>query len=59
LANKNIGIRVYFSSDNLFLFTRYPGNNPTINFRGGISPGIDDEAYPVARTFSFGTNITF
>jgi TonB-linked SusC/RagA family outer membrane protein len=53
------GLRIYLSADNLFLITDYPGNNPDINSRGGISPGFDDEAYPVGRTFSVGANLTF
>lgn len=52
-------LRVYLSADNLFLITKYPGNNPDIDSRGGINPGFDDEAYPVGRTFSVGANLTF
>lgn len=52
-------VRAYLSVDNLFLFTSYPGNNPDVNGNGGTSPGYDDVAYPVARTFSIGANITF
>ena len=53
------GIRFYLSADNLFLITNYPGNNPEVNNRGGINPGVDDEAYPISRTFTIGANITF
>lgn len=67
LSKARIGfgnIRVYLSADNLFLITKYPGNNPEIdanntNNEGTISPGRDDEAYPVPRTFTVGANITF
>ena len=52
-------LRVYLSADNLFLFTKYPGNNPDVDSQGGINPGFDDEAYPVGRTFSIGANLTF
>jgi len=52
-------LRVYASGDNLFLITKYPGSNPDVNNRGGINPGLDDEAYPLARTFTFGANFTF
>jgi len=52
-------LRLYASGDNLFLITKYPGSNPDINNRGGINPGLDDEAYPLARTFTFGANFTF
>lgn len=51
--------RLYVSAENLFLITRFPGSNPEINRNGGISPGVDDEAYPVPRTFSVGANIRF
>jgi TonB-linked SusC/RagA family outer membrane protein len=51
--------RLYLSADNLFLLTDYPGNNPDVNMRGGISLGIDDETYPVPRTLSIGTKLTF
>lgn len=58
------GIRVYASADNLFLITKYPGNNPdvnnnSVNSNGAITPGLDDEAYPISRTFSIGANLTF
>jgi len=52
-------LRLYASGDNMFLFTKYPGSNPDVNNRGGINPGLDDEAYPLARTFTFGANFTF
>jgi len=53
------GARAYVRADNLFVITNYPGNNPDANQRGGINPGMDDETYPIARTFSIGANITF
>ncbi len=53
------GLRIYASADNFLLITNYPGANPDINVRGGINPGIDDEAYPLPRTFTFGLNVTF
>lgn len=52
-------LRIFLSADNLFLITKYPGNNPDINMIGGTRPGMDDEAYPVARTFSAGAKLTF
>ncbi len=51
--------RVYFSTDNLLLISKYPGNNPEVNQRGGINPGFDDETYPVPRTFSLGASVKF
>lgn len=51
--------RVFFSGENLFLFTDYPGTNPDVNSRGGINIGSDNEAYPIPRTFTFGATINF
>ena len=53
------GARLYFSAENLFLITNYPGNNPEVNQSGGVNPGRDDETYPVPRIFTLGTNIRF
>ena len=54
------GTRFYFSAENLFLITKYPGSNPDINTNlSGINPGRDDESYPVPRVFSIGTVINF
>ncbi|GEP96704.1 SusC/RagA family TonB-linked outer membrane protein [Chitinophaga cymbidii] len=52
-------VRLYLSTDNLFLITNYPGNNPDVDNNGGTNPGLDDEAYPVPRTFSIGANLSF
>ena len=51
--------RLYVSAENLFLITDFPGSNPEINARGGVNPGVDDEAYPVPRTFTVGASIRF
>jgi TonB-linked SusC/RagA family outer membrane protein len=51
--------RIFFSGENLFLFSDYPGTNPDVNRRGGINVGSDDEAYPVPRTFTLGATISF
>src|SRR5690606_15002203 len=51
----NLGVRnarVYFSAENLFLISDFPGSNPEVNNRGGVNPGVDDEVYPVPRTFT-------
>lgn len=52
-------VRIYASADNFLLISNYPGANPDVSVRGGINPGIDDEAYPLPRTFTFGINVTF
>jgi TonB-linked SusC/RagA family outer membrane protein len=52
--------RFFLTAENLFLITKYPGSNPEINTSGdNKSPGRDDEAYPVPRTFSLGAIIKF
>jgi len=52
-------VRIYLSADNVYLFTSFPGNNPEVNYYGIKYTGNDEEAYPVARTFSIGANLTF
>lgn len=57
-ANIN-NLRVYMSVQNAFFFTKYPGYNPEVNYRGNsaLSQGIDRGAYPLARTISLGINL--
>ncbi len=43
-------VRLYFSAENLFTITSYPGVDPEM---GG------DTSYPLMRQLSFGANITF
>ena len=53
---KHIGldrVRVYFSGDNLFTDTKYPGLDPE---RGGSG---DYLTYPQNKVYSFGLNVTF
>jgi len=54
-------LRVYTSAQNLFVITSYPGGNPEISLSGldGKAIGIDENAYPVPRTISFGLNLAF
>lgn len=68
IQGMNIGnARLYMNIQNAWLFTKYPGYNPEVNSggndpdtRGGdpTSQGIDRGAYPLARTISFGINLT-
>jgi TonB-linked SusC/RagA family outer membrane protein len=60
LAMKNL--RIYGSVQQAFVFTNYSGMNPEISFSGldatkGI--GVDENAYPIPRTFSIGFTATF
>ena len=55
------GLRVYASGQNLLTWTAYDGMNPEISGKGsdGLRQGVDNTAYPVARTFSIGVNVKF
>lgn len=65
--SKKIGIntlRAYFTASNLFTLTGYSGLNPEVNTSRSTSsygfptPGVDRNAYPIAKAFTFGLNIT-
>ncbi len=54
--------RVYASVQQAFVLTKYSGMNPEVNVGGydqtsGV--GIDENAYPIPRTFSLGLNVAF
>jgi iron complex outermembrane receptor protein len=57
------GLRFYLTGQNLALFTNYSGQDPEVNtnkqINGIPSFGIDYTAYPRARTFTLGANISF
>jgi TonB-dependent starch-binding outer membrane protein SusC len=61
---KNLGqdikqIRLYVSTNNLFVITKYKGIDPEIN-QGGLAPGVDARNfYPKTRTFLIGINASF
>lgn len=46
--------RVYFSCENVATLTKYSGFDPEV----GIN-GLDDNRYPISRTFSLGVNFNF
>jgi TonB-dependent starch-binding outer membrane protein SusC len=52
--------RVYVTGTNLFTATDYSGFNPDVSSQGtgNANRGIDIGAYPLARTVTFGVNIT-
>ncbi|MBR4678541.1 MAG: TonB-dependent receptor [Bacteroidales bacterium] len=56
-------LRVYFSVQNLYTFTKYDGLDPEVGYGidGGVtdkfSSGIDLGFYPRPRTFMFGVNL--
>ena len=47
-----VGVRVYATASNLFTITPYKGYDPE------VASGTDSGAYPSARTFTFGINLT-
>ena len=55
------GARIYFSTQNPFMFTKYPGMNPEIGLDGlnGLNLGRDFTAFPIARVFTAGLNVKF
>lgn len=64
LKSKNISsLRLFANAQNLAVFTEYSGLDPEVNINKQIddipSLGIDYSAYPRARTFSVGANVTF
>ena len=64
---KRVGIerfKVYLQGQNLFTFTKYTGLDPEINLRNydpnnDRQMGVDEGAYPVAKVFLIGANLTF
>lgn len=52
-------VRLYVSTNNLFVITGYKGIDPEIN-QGGLAPGVDaNNFYPKTRTFLLGVNVSF
>jgi TonB-linked SusC/RagA family outer membrane protein len=52
-------LRLYASVQQALILTKYQGSNPEVN-TGGADPlqqGLDQGAYPVPRTFTFGINL--
>ncbi|MCO6147965.1 TonB-dependent receptor [Flavobacterium sp. NRK1] len=55
-------LRLYFSANNLFTFTKYPGMDPEVGF-GNVNQswarGIDVGFYPQPRTYMIGLSANF
>jgi TonB-dependent starch-binding outer membrane protein SusC len=53
--------RLYVEGRNLAVWTEYSGYDPEVNSFGGdaTAPGVDAGAYPKARSWNFGVNLTF
>ena len=58
---KIITFRVYGTVNNLATITNYSGYDPDVTARRSdpLTPGVDFAAYPRARTWVFGVNVTF
>jgi TonB-linked SusC/RagA family outer membrane protein len=53
---------LYIMAQNLYTFTKYFGYNPEANLYGNsVNPtyGVDQGSYPLSRTITIGTNISF
>jgi TonB-linked SusC/RagA family outer membrane protein len=52
--------RVYMSAQNLYTWTNYSGYDPEVSVRNSaLMRGFDYSAYPRARTYTFGLDLTF
>lgn len=52
------GLRLYLTAKNLYTFTRYSGNDPSIVAVTGITPGVDvSSAYPTAAQVCLGVTL--
>ena len=52
-------LRIYFTLDDFFTFTKYPGVDPESGNNGGNSMGIDRGGYPIPRKALAGISLTF
>ncbi|OYD42528.1 SusC/RagA family TonB-linked outer membrane protein [Sphingobacterium cellulitidis] len=61
LYNSTSNMRLYFTAQNPFMFTKYTGFSPEIPSDGNpqLTSGIELSAYPTTRNFLFGINVQF
>ena len=54
-------IRIYAQVFNLHTFTKYTGSDPEISSNGdsNLSPGVDRNSAPQARTYTMGISVNF
>ena len=60
LEKTRIGsLRIYVQVTNLYTLTKYTGSDPEISVNGNanLTPGIDRNSVPQARTYTFGINL--
>jgi TonB-linked SusC/RagA family outer membrane protein len=54
------GVRIYFTAQNPFTFTKYSSYNPEVSIDDNpLTPGIDYGTYPLAKAFFAGVNVNF
>ena len=58
-AIHSTGLSVFFTASNLFTVTRWPGIDPETIGSMVVDMGINDDPYPLARSFTFGVNLKF
>ncbi len=53
--------RVYATANNVWIWTNYSGYDPEVDTQRStpLTPGVDYCAYPKARTYTIGLNLTF
>jgi TonB-dependent starch-binding outer membrane protein SusC len=53
--------RVFVTGANLYTWTHYSGFNPDVSSLGigNVNRGVDVGAYPLAKSFTFGINVTY
>ena len=53
-------LRIYSAIDNVYVWTKYSGWDPDVSVgRNQLTPGLDADSYPRARTIRFGINARF
>lgn len=54
-------VRLYAQISNALVFTKYTGSDPEVSANGNsnLTPGIDRNTVPQARTYTFGINVSF
>jgi TonB-linked SusC/RagA family outer membrane protein len=59
VVKKLFTARVYVSTQNPFLITKYHGMNPEVSANGlnGLSQGVDASSYPIPKIYTAGINI--
>ena len=61
LGGRTNAIRLYVTGQNLKTWTKYSGFNPDVSSlgTGNTNRGIDIGSYPLARTITFGANLSY